>query len=87
MQQLSAQDASFVYLETPHTPMHIGSVSTFEAGPLCHANGELRLDDIRAKVLARLPLVPRMATRLRAVPFGRPVWVDDDDFDVPSFLR
>ena len=24
MEQLSGQDASFVYLDTPNTPMHIG---------------------------------------------------------------
>ena len=30
MQQLSGQDASFVYLETPHTPMHIGSVGIYD---------------------------------------------------------
>lgn len=30
MQQLSGQDASFVYLEIPHTPMHIGSVGIYD---------------------------------------------------------
>ena len=45
-----------------------------------------------ALVAERLPLVPRYRQKLHTVPFrlGRPVWVDDPDFDlgysVPSRL-
>jgi len=30
MQQLSAQDASFIYLETAAAPMHLGSLCIYE---------------------------------------------------------
>ena len=52
MQQLSAMDASFVYLETPHTPMHIGSVGIYD--PSTAPGGFVRFKDILKFVESRL---------------------------------
>ena len=52
MEQLSGQDASFVYLETPHTPMHIGSVAIYD--PSTAPGGFVRFKDILSFIQARL---------------------------------
>jgi WS/DGAT/MGAT family acyltransferase len=86
---LSALDTTFLEAETPDTPLHLGAVARFEGGPLLDAHGELRLDDVRAGVAARLHLFPRFRQRVVAVPgrVGRPVWVDDDTFDIADHVR
>jgi diacylglycerol O-acyltransferase / wax synthase len=88
-ERLSAQDASFLHLETPTTPMHVGSVMLFEAPPLLDATGRFRLDDVRRLVESRLPAVPRGRQRVMQVPLGSglPVWVDDDRFDLSYHVR
>ena len=87
--RLTALDASFLWLEHPGAPIHVGAVATFEAAPLLDARGRLRLADIRGRVAARLDPLPRLRRRLAEVPFelGRPCWVDDPDFDVARHVR
>jgi diacylglycerol O-acyltransferase / wax synthase len=82
MERLSPLDASFLYLEGPRTPMHISSLAVYE-GP-APAEGELR-DALERK----LPLLPRFRQRLATVPFGghRPVWIDDEAFDLDAHLE
>jgi WS/DGAT/MGAT family acyltransferase len=75
-------DASFLYLEEPDAPMHVGGVLLLEPPP----GG---LDALAELVEARLPLVPRYRQRVVEVP-GRladPVWADDPDFDVAYHVR
>ncbi len=82
--RLSALDMSFLYLEEPTTPMHVGSVGLF-AMP---ADG-FGFDDLLGVVRERLAYVPRYRQRLRWVPggFANPVWVDDEDFDLGYHIR
>lgn len=82
--RLTALDASFVWLEGPGVPIHVGAVATFEAAPLLAGRGRLRLDDLRDRVAARIGALPRLRRRLVPVPLGldRPQWVDDPAFDV-----
>ena len=82
--RLTALDASFVWFEHTGSPAHIGSVATFEAGPLLRPSGRLRLAEIRRRIDARLDPLPRLRRRLATVPFDldRPCWVDDPDFDI-----
>lgn len=82
MDSMSALDASFVYLENETQHLHIGSATVFE-GPAPDAK------EIRDHVASRLDLVPRYRQKLRFVPFalGRPVWVDDPDFDLDYHVR
>jgi diacylglycerol O-acyltransferase len=82
--RLSALDASFLYLEHPTTPMHVGAVAIFRR-PRSGFDYErlLRLID------QRIGLVPRYRQKVRHVPaaLARPVWVDDPDFDLTYHVR
>jgi WS/DGAT/MGAT family acyltransferase len=84
VERLTALDASFLYLEDPDTPMHVGGVLVLEstAGVLDH-------DALLELVRGRLPLVPRYRQRVLEVPghLANPVWVDDPDFDVSYHVR
>jgi WS/DGAT/MGAT family acyltransferase len=88
-ERLTAADAAFLRIETPHEPQHVGSVSIIDGTPLRDRAGRVRFDDIREHVGRRLHRVPRMRQRIMEVPYGqgRPVWVDDDHFDLDYHLR
>jgi WS/DGAT/MGAT family acyltransferase len=88
-ERLTAQDASFLHLETERTPMHVGALSVFEGRPFFDDDGRFRIEDVRQTILSRMPLVPRFRMKLMNVPFGqgRPVWVDDDEFDIGYHVR
>lgn len=87
MQQLSAQDASFVYLETPHTPMHIGSVAIYD--PSTAPGGFVRFKDILRFIQARLSGARSFRQRLVRVPFDldHPYWIEDPEFDIEYHVR
>ena len=87
MQQLSAQDASFVYLETPHTPMHIGSVGIYD--PSTAPGGFVRFKDILRFIEQRLPGARSFRQRLVRVPFDldHPYWIEDPEFDIEFHVR
>ena len=82
VERLTRLDASFLYLEEPDTPMHVGGVLILEA----FAGGA---DALAELVAARLSLVPRYRQRVAEVPghLANPVWVDDPDFDLAYHLR
>lgn len=86
---LSAADATLLYVSDPEAQLQIGAVCFFDAGPLRNHDGTLRLDDIRAHVNARLNQSPRFRQRLALIPFdaGRPMWLDDDHFDVAHHVK
>jgi diacylglycerol O-acyltransferase len=87
--RLSALDASFLHMERAEYPMHVGAVSVLEGGPFFDSSGFVRISDVRDLVLSRLPLMPRFRRRLMHVPYdqGRPIWVDDDRFDITYHVR
>jgi diacylglycerol O-acyltransferase len=87
--RLAALDASFLHLERIETPMHVGALSVFEGAPFFDETGRFRLADARALVASRLHLIPRFRRRLMDVPLaqGRPIWVDDDRFDITYHVR
>jgi len=87
--RLSPQDSVFLHLEDEHQPLHVGSLAYFEAGPLLGADGRFDLARVRRRIEARLHLVPRFRKRIMTVPYeqGRPVWVDDEDFDLAYHVR
>jgi WS/DGAT/MGAT family acyltransferase len=84
VERLTALDASFLYLEDPDTPMHVGGVLVLE-----RPSGVLDHDALVDLVRARLPMVPRYRQRVLEVPghLANPVWVDDPDFDVSYHVR
>lgn len=82
--RLSPLDASFLYLEEPTTPMHVGTVTVFEP-----PEQGFDYDRLVSLVSARIAFVPRYRQRVRAVPgrLANPVWVDDEHFDVTYHVR
>jgi WS/DGAT/MGAT family acyltransferase len=88
-ERLSALDASFLYWDTPETPMNMGNVCIFEGEPFFDEHGEFRLGEVHAAIASRLPAVPRY--RMRVAPGARfvshPVMVDDPDFDIANHVK
>jgi diacylglycerol O-acyltransferase len=84
MDRLKPLDAVFVDAEDEdeNTSMAIASIAVLEGPALSHS-------EVMAVIGNRLPSVPRYRQKLRAVPFrlGRPVWVDDPDFDLGYHIR
>jgi diacylglycerol O-acyltransferase / wax synthase len=83
--RLSALDASFLFAEDGATSsMHVGALAVF-----VEPEGGIDFDALERYVGARLVAVPRFRQRVRTVPGGiaRPVWVDDDDFDLTHHIR
>src|SRR5438552_1293619 len=85
--RLSALDASFLYLERPNQHMHVGSVGILD--PRTTATESLRFEDFAAVITSRLHLVPRFRQKVVTVPgnVARPVWVEDESFDIDFHLR
>jgi len=81
MQPLSGLDSSFLYLETPSSPMHVGSLNVYE--------GSLSFEEFKEFLSQRLHLAPRLLQKLLTVPMGlgNPYWVDDPDFDIDLHLH
>ena len=85
-ERLSGLDASFLYLEKPGVHMHVAGLSIFGA----REDGSLlTYDDVERVVEARLRLAPRLRRKLLSVPgnLSRPLWIDDDRFDLDFHLR
>ena len=84
-ERLSALDASFLAVEGPTAPMHVGWVARFDPP----ADGPRPDFDALVDHLAgRMGRAPRYRQRLAGVPLGvhDPVWVDDADFDPRAHL-
>ena len=81
MEELSGLDASFLYLETPKTPMHIGGVNVLE--------GSMKFEDFRQFIQDRLHIVDKLTQKLVTLPLSldRPYWVEDTDFDIDMHIH
>ena len=88
-ERLTAADTVFLRIETPHEPQHVGSLSVLDGDPLRGDDGRIRFDELRDHVDRRLQAVPRLRQRVMEVPYGqgRPVWVDDEHFDIGYHVR
>jgi WS/DGAT/MGAT family acyltransferase len=86
-QRLSVLDASFLYLERGGVHMHVAGLVILD--PKTREGGTLRAEDLANLIQDRIHLVPRFRQKAVFPPFGlgRPVWVDDEDFDVEFHLR
>ena len=82
--RLSPLDASFLYVEEPTTPMHVGSVAVFRS-----PKDGFDHDRLVALISERIAFVPRYRQRVRDVPahLANPVWVDDEHFDIDYHVR
>ena len=86
MDHLSGLDATFLYLETPETPMHVGGLNIYEL-PAGY-KGDF-LDNLRDHIAKRMHLAPVFRRKLVNMPFelANPIWVADDDLDLEYHIR
>ncbi|TPG34713.1 WS/DGAT/MGAT family O-acyltransferase [Mycolicibacterium hodleri] len=82
--RLSAPDASYYHLENTSTPMYVGSLSILRKP----RNG-LSYETLLETVERRLPQIPRYRQKVREVVLGlgKPVWIDDREFDITYHIR
>ncbi len=75
MKQLSGLDASFLYLETPEMPMHVGAMYLLELPP---GHRGRYVQDLRRHYAARMAATPALRRRLWWMPLNlaNPAWVD-----------
>src|SRR5712691_12836342 len=81
-ERLTTLDAMFLELEDRTSHMHVGAVALFEGPPPPYR-------DFLALIEARLEDVPRYRQRIMTVPLkqGRPVWIDETQFDLEYHVR
>lgn len=88
MDQLSGQDAQFLYMESDGNLAHITSVGVFDPTTV-PGKKVVRFKDIMEHVRSRLHLNPVFRRRLVRVPLELdfPYWVDDEHFDIEYHVR
>jgi diacylglycerol O-acyltransferase / wax synthase len=86
MKNLSGLDATFLYLETPETPMHVASLHLIDLpegykGDFC--------EDVKKHVAGRMHLAPLFRRKLELMPLelGHPIWVEDNNVDLDYHVR
>jgi WS/DGAT/MGAT family acyltransferase len=86
MDHLSGMDASFLHMETPEMPMHVGSLMVLDL-PAGYT-GDF-FEDVKRHVSQRLHLASVFQRKLALMPFelANPVWVDDEDLDIDHHIR
>ena len=79
-QRLSAQDASFLYMERKESALHIGSIGVFE--------GQVSYDRFVNNIRSKLHLIPRYQQIATPAPFnlGHPTWEWDQEFDLSRHI-
>jgi len=88
MDQLSGQDAQFLYMESDDNLTHITSISVFDPSTV-PGKKTVRFKDILDHVSGRLHMNPVFRRRLVRVPLELdfPYWVDDQHFDLEYHVR
>lgn len=86
MKHLSGLDATFLHLETPEMPMHVGSLNVLDL-PKGY-KGDF-YEDAKQFVASRIHLADVFTRKLALMPFDmtNPVWVEDDDIDLDYHVR
>jgi diacylglycerol O-acyltransferase len=86
MIHLSGMDASFLHLETPEMPMHVGSLQIADL-PEGYAGDYY--EDVKRWMATRMHLASVFQRKLALMPFdlANPVWVDDEDVDLDYHVR
>jgi diacylglycerol O-acyltransferase / wax synthase len=86
MQSLTGLDATFLYLETPEMPMHVGSFAL--CGLPAGFKGSFHKAVI-AHITKRMHLAPVFSRKLVFMPMdlGHPLWVEADKVDMGFHIR
>ncbi|MDY7098722.1 MAG: wax ester/triacylglycerol synthase family O-acyltransferase [Pseudomonadota bacterium] len=87
MRQLQGMDSSFVAMESPNSPMHIGNLLIYN--PATAPGGFVRFKDILSFIEGRMQLSRTIRQRLVRVPFDLdyPYWIEDPNFDLEYHVR
>jgi WS/DGAT/MGAT family acyltransferase len=87
MQQLTGLDASFLYLETPTSPMHVAGLSIYD--PSTAPGGKVRFKEIIDNIGSRYSTIPAATQRLVHVPLDldHPYWINDGNYDPEFHIR
>ena len=82
LDRLTSIDASFLHNEGRSSHMHVGGLTIFEGPPPA-------IQDLLDSIRGRLHLVPRYRQKLAVPPLetGRPLWVDDANFNLEYHVR
>ncbi len=87
MQQLSGQDASFIYSEQTHAPTHITSIGIYDQSTA--PDGRVTFKGILGEIEPRLHMARAFRQKLVRVPndLDHPWWVEDSNFDLEYHVR
>jgi diacylglycerol O-acyltransferase len=87
MHQLTGMDASFLYMETPNSPMHISGLAIYD--PSTAPGGKVRFKEVIENYSQRLRVIPAMTRTLVEVPLklDHPYWVSDGNYDPEFHIR
>lgn len=85
-QQLSAQDAQFLYAQSSTTLTHVMGVNIYN--PATAPGGKVRFRDIVEHVRSRIDTSPVFKRKLYRLPFDfdHPYWIEDPDFHLESHI-
>jgi WS/DGAT/MGAT family acyltransferase len=85
IRKLTASDASYLYMETPEVPMHIGSLAIFQLPD--NFRGDF-FEDLKAMIGRRLHLAPMLRWKLAHTPLDidHPSWIEDEQFDIDRHI-
>lgn len=86
MKSLTGLDATFLYLETPEMPMHVGSFN------LCELPAGFRGSfhkAVKSHIARRMHLAPIFSRKLVFMPFdlGHPLWIEAESVDIDFHVR
>jgi diacylglycerol O-acyltransferase len=86
MNHLSGLDATFLHMESPEMPMHVGSLNVMDLPE--GYTGEF-YEDAKQRVAERMHLADLFTRKLALMPFdlSNPVWVEDEDIDLDYHMR
>ena len=85
-QQLNAQDAQFLYLQTGNTLTHVMAINIYD--PSTAPGGKVRFKDIVRHIESRIQTSPVFKRKLYRLPldFDHPYWVEDESFDLEAHV-
>ena len=85
-QQLSAQDAQFLYIQNGNTLTHVMAI--YICDPATAPGGKVRFKDIVSHIAARIDTSPVFKRKLLRLPFDfdHPYWVEDTDFELEAHV-
>ena len=83
IERTSPNDLMQLASDLPGSPMQVAAILVLGAGPT------VDLTAVRVAIDHRIRAVPRLRQRMIRAPFGggRPVWADDQDFDIRDHVN